>query len=105
MCLTCDYTVRLFWIHPREINFIRPDLKHLEVNWWPWDVLFRRDFENIAITVEVASPLKILIWLVWLIWLFGVDDIDNYGNDGDYVNIGTMIFTMKSESDPAKHRR
>ena len=55
--------------------------------------------------MEVASPLKILIWLVWLIWLFGVDDIDNYGNDGDYVNIGTMIFTMKSESDPAKHRR
>ena len=55
--------------------------------------------------MEVAPSLKRLDKASLVIWIFGVDNINNYGNDGDYVNIGTMMFSMKSESDPAKHRR
>ena len=59
----------------------------------------------LKITVEVAPSLQRLDKASLVIWIFGVDNINNYGNDGDYVNIGTMMFSMKSESDPAKHRR
>ena len=71
--------------------------------WTPGEDWCDRDFDKIAITVEVAPPLKrldmanLVNLAFWSWW--------HRQHDGDYVNIGTMIFTMKSESDPAKHRR